>query len=438
MLGMTRKFAKSDEGSVAVATALLVPILLGMGAMAVDVSYWFQQKRTLQTAVDSAALAGAFEIANRRSESAAENAALKEAINNGYSSVVGNNLNIEFTTDNNNYPLVKVTLSQNMEGWFSGVFSEGYTTVRTTATARVEGSDGPYCFLSLNTWSQATTGVAGSATIDAQQCGIANNSDSESAIYLNGNVFVNVGDVKVVGNYTISGGAATFQYEKMRANASATADPYQDLNVPTFASCTGSEKKSQYKKGTTVKSTFTGDITLSPGTFCGGVTVTGNNSITLTPGVYVMDGGSFDVSGGGSIVGQGVTIILTNGSGSTGGCGGNCEYGNFDVSGGKDIYFSAPTTGPYAGITVFQDRDAPAGPRNTLTGNAGLTLDGVFYSPSRAVDFGGNGKAIFASSKTCSKIIADAITFHGNPHIGRECDGKDTASIGMPVVLLVE
>jgi len=40
-----------------------------------------------------------------------------------------------------------------------------------------------------------------------------------------------------------------------------------------------------------------GDVTLSPGVYCGGISISGSQKVNFEPGVYIMDGGSFDVSG---------------------------------------------------------------------------------------------------------------------------------------------
>ena len=50
-------------------------------------------------------------------------------------------------------------------------------------------------------------------------------------------------------------------------------------------------------------------LTLSPGTYDGGITVTGKGPVTLLPGVYYMNGGGFTVSGQGSVTGAGVLIV---------------------------------------------------------------------------------------------------------------------------------
>lgn len=54
----------NEDGAVAVVAAMMLPVLLGLGALAVDASVWFMSERDLQTAADAGALAAAYEIAN--------------------------------------------------------------------------------------------------------------------------------------------------------------------------------------------------------------------------------------------------------------------------------------------------------------------------------------------------------------------------------------
>jgi hypothetical protein len=54
-----RRQARSQQGQVLLVTALLIPIMLGMAALAVDIGTYAGERRTLQNAADSIALAGA-------------------------------------------------------------------------------------------------------------------------------------------------------------------------------------------------------------------------------------------------------------------------------------------------------------------------------------------------------------------------------------------
>jgi len=59
-----KNFLKDENGSVAIITAVvLVFVLLGIAALAVDIGRQASAKNELQNAVDAAALAGAIELA---------------------------------------------------------------------------------------------------------------------------------------------------------------------------------------------------------------------------------------------------------------------------------------------------------------------------------------------------------------------------------------
>lgn len=55
-----------DDGAFAVLFALLLVVIIGFAALAVDVGYWYASKRQLQTAADAAALAGCNDLARGR------------------------------------------------------------------------------------------------------------------------------------------------------------------------------------------------------------------------------------------------------------------------------------------------------------------------------------------------------------------------------------
>ena len=54
-----RRTGRDERGQVVVLFALLIPMLLALGAVVLDVGNWYVHKRHLQTLVDAGALAGA-------------------------------------------------------------------------------------------------------------------------------------------------------------------------------------------------------------------------------------------------------------------------------------------------------------------------------------------------------------------------------------------
>lgn len=140
-----------------------------------------------------------------------------------------------------------------------------------------------------------------------------------------------------------------------------------------------------------------GSLTIAPGTYAG-ITLTGDASLTMMPGLYFIAGGGILVSGSASISGSEVTIYNASTASGT-------SRSSINIGGQGVIALSPPSSGDFAGVTIFHERTnyAPI----TLEGNAVAGVDGAIYAKSARVSVSGNG-ALNAS------IIADAVRIVGN------------------------
>jgi Flp pilus assembly protein TadG len=118
----------AQRGQVLALCAVFLVVLMGMAAAAIDVGSWYLARRQVQSAADSAALAGASQLAVSWS-SAASTAAANYATN-GKS---GDSVTYQNTTTLASNDTVKVTASRTAPGFFSKVF--GVNTMKLTATA---------------------------------------------------------------------------------------------------------------------------------------------------------------------------------------------------------------------------------------------------------------------------------------------------------------
>ena len=57
------RFSRDQRGAVAVAVAVLLPVLIGFAGLGVEVGWWFWIQRQNQSAADAAAISAALEIA---------------------------------------------------------------------------------------------------------------------------------------------------------------------------------------------------------------------------------------------------------------------------------------------------------------------------------------------------------------------------------------
>ena len=121
------------------------------------------------------------------------------------------------------------------------------------------------------------------------------------------------------------------------------------------------------------------------------ITVSGNASLTFKPGVYILAGGGLTVSGNASLSGSGVMLFNAGSAynAATGSDGGT--YGSITLSGNGTDTLSAPTTGTYAGILIFQDRNNSRA--LTLSGNATLGTSGTIYAPLASLTLSGNAQS---------------------------------------------
>ncbi len=242
-------------------------------------------------------------------------------------------------------------------------------------------------------------------------------SNSSTAISASGNAQVTAtSGVLVVGGVSKSGNASVTK----TGTPGATGDPLAGLAYPT-ASYTGtpiSENLSGSSTGSISPGLYSqisvsGNATLklASGTYIiqgGGVNLSGN-AIVTSPGVtFIVEGGGFSVSGNATITGAGVTIFNA-GSGynaSTGVDGGT--FGALTLSGNASV--SAPTSGPYAGVLVFQARDNSKA--LTLSGNASQGVTGTIYA--KMAQLAESGNAQVGSTSNPVSIVVDTLTLSGN------------------------
>ena len=130
------------------------------------------------------------------------------------------------------------------------------------------------------------------------------------------------------------------------------------------------------------------------------IAVSGNATLTMNSGIYIIEGGGFSISGDASVSGTGVTIVNAGSKyPTTGG-----TYGSISLSGSGSYNLTPPTTGTYAGIVIFQPRDNTKA--LTISGNAsGMT--GTIYAPAAQLDESGN-------ASLNASIDVDTLSISGN------------------------
>jgi hypothetical protein len=213
--------------------------------------------------------------------------------------------------------------------------------------------------------------------------GLYVDSDSSSAILASGNARVNVGGaVLVVGGVSKSGNAAV---TKTGAPA-ATSDPLAGMPLPSVKDSNGQALPSYG----VVSVSGNSSKTLLPGIYSS-IQISGNAQVTLSnsgTGIYIIKGGGLSVSGNASLSGKGV-MIFNAGSAYDGTTDSGTE-GGITLGGNGTITLSGPTSGPYGGIVIFQ----PASNSKALSlgGNGTAGITSTIYAPAATVGLSGNAQ----------------------------------------------
>jgi hypothetical protein len=268
----------------------------------------------------------------------------------------------------------RVTQTANNSFLYLAGFHSG--SVASQAVAGVSVIPPIACIYVLSLTAAQALSVTGSSSITGSGCGIyVNSSNSSSAIYDTGSSSVDTtGGGKI---YMVSGGFAdvtgSSTISPTPTIAPPAADPFINLPAPTVPTTCDQTNYSIGNANT---------ATLSPGTYCGGITVGGAAVVTLNPGMYILNGGGFNNSNGGTVNGSGVTFFLTGQHGRT--------AAGMSLQGNSYTNVSAPSSGTYQGVLFYQDRSITYAAGNAEGNSAHLDATGTLYFPTTSLSLAGD------------------------------------------------
>jgi len=383
-----------QKGAVALLVAMLLPVMIGLMALAIDVGYVLVRHNQMQVAADSAALFAANARQHGKDITNAAAMAQTATTANGFEN---NKLSTSVVVSmppggSQAYALddqyVRVTISQPNHTFLAWIFGTAQTTASATAVAGPASSGGP-CLLTLGTSGAGALSVTGNATVSTTKCGVYVNSNSPAALQVTGNVTLTATPIQVVGGYNKTGNVTM---SAVTTEAAATSDPFASLPMPPFAGCTFTN----YSKS------GNGNLVLTAGTYCGGISITGNHGVSFSPGVYVLYGGGLNLTGNISPISGTDVTIYNSGNNST------YLYSGLSLAGNLTLNLSAPTTGAYAGMLFMQDLLNTQ--TATIVGNSGAILAGNLYFPSSTLNLTGNS----GTSIPMGSVIAQKVSVTGN------------------------
>lgn len=415
MLKAFKKLWNDKRGNALIIFGASLPMIMGAVGLASDTIQWALWKRELQRAADSAAIAGVYAKVQGASYNDAVTTDL--ARNNDIAGITVNTSATSapsagsYTSDAN---AVRVSLQAKQQLSFSSMFMSSAPTITATATATIVPS-GDYCVVSLvNT---GTTGISVGGTTDVNLgCGMITNSTSMDAAVAFGTSTVDASPIAAVGGIDAADNWADDTV--LLPFTMAQADPFANVNAPTPSGC---QKFSDYDVGNNNKPGGVVDLSSQTGTIC--IKETGGSpasldikgDVRLGSATYVFDATSLKMTASAAKLScNGCTIILTSSSTASP----DTTIGGVDLSGGTANLVS-PETGPYKGISIYQDRRAATGVQNTISGNVGSSFEGAFYFPKQEVKFVGTSGVTFK----CVQMVAWTVVFSGTSSVENDCSG---------------
>jgi hypothetical protein len=362
------------RGQTAVFIALSLFVLLGAAVFAVDWGLITFTKHQLQNFVDAAALAGAQELPNASNarQKATENYARNYADNFGVSPPptpqlitctdpispttvcyrIGSD-EVQLTTPYGSPPSpnrLHVHACRNVSLFFAQLLGMSSRRVCAEAVARKTGF--PRGLVVLDGSGNRALFMQGSARLTVLNGSIIVNSNAADAILAQNSATLTASEILVTGNYQKSGSAVIIPTPQ--TGQPPVPDPLASLPAPNSAGL-------PVFPGRTILS---GVATLQPGIYTGLVSVIGIAFVTMQPGTYIFRNG-LQVGGVARLVGNGVTLYV--------------EGGQIEVWGGGQMSLTAPTSGTYAGITIFYARTNSNPLR--LSGSTVQNIQGTVYLP---------------------------------------------------------
>lgn len=404
-----RRFIPDVRGSATVLMAAAMPAIIGFFGLGVEVGYWYLTEVKLQSVVDAAAVAGAAELRVGGSQAEIEAAALRAAIEAGFEQAGTLVVNAPpvagaFTAAS----AVEVTAVQSRQLLFAAMFLQDAVVPNARAVALFSAGR-PVCVLALDPSAPAAVHIYGSATVDMNGCEIASNSVDAAAFTLAGSAKLKADCVSTVGGAATAGGLSLTGCRKPIEGIAPIRDPYAGLPEPVSpTSCTAQNTSIGPKA----------NVTLDPGRYCGGLEIKG--TATLNPGMYIVDGGDLYISSMASLAGSGVTFFLTSGA-------------KVQIEGGANVKLSAPTSGPYAGMLFFGDRDG-GNVQNTFKGSSTSKLDGAIYFPAQTVLYEGGS----TTASSCTRIVARVVKLGGSVAFDGSCSRSGLQQIARETIRVVE
>jgi hypothetical protein len=458
--------SRDQAGAAVVTLALSLTGIAGLAGMGTEAANWYFTQRAMQGAADAAARTAAAAKSNGAGSDAYTTQAKSVAANFGFPAgtvtVHSPPSAGSHTADGN---AIEVVISQSQTQFMSRMFMDNGPNIQARSVALANVSlTAPACVVALDTHNTTGLNTTGNPHLGFNGCSLYVNAAGTTAATVAGSAVINARAAYIAGSVN---GAGLHTTDGTFTGVDPLKDPYASAPSPSAPSTTGSCGTGG-ANGNGLDKLFPNNqntVTINPGNsgcttygFGGShdLHMTAGQTLNLCPGVYVFDSTSLKMDGQsvlnapptatttpamssalcGTNTTGGVTIIFTNSSGGS--------PGIPNIGAGATVNITAPSSGTYSGIALFEDRLACTGPglnnngcNPQMTGGGAQNITGAIYMPKATMNYQGNNST-GASAPPCTQLVAFNITFNGDSQFNNSCTTSGTATIGVIASQLVE
>jgi Flp pilus assembly protein TadG len=347
LLGQFIRLAASRSGSIAIVTAVATPVVLAGLGVAVDYGTLAMKLTQLHELADSAAIGGAKELALAGSSEQSIKSIVTRYIEQAGKSGVTSTLVIDRKAGTLN-----VTLEEIWTPFFAQVLDASVTPIRAQATATLVGSSS-ICILTLDGSASSALHLDKEARISANGCAVYSNSTNAEGIRLDFNSSVAAALVCSAGGVKAK---TTAVNPAPTTDCPPADDPLASRKEPLFKGCDFTGFKIS-----------AGSKTLEPGTYCGGITISGTASVVFDSGSYTIKDGPFKLANSAKIAGEHVGFYLAG------------DATTIDFSGNTSVSLTGATDGDLAGLLFFEDRSVKLDRKHRINSANASELTGTIY-----------------------------------------------------------
>jgi Flp pilus assembly protein TadG len=453
MIGFIRKLLKDRRGNALAIACAAMPLIIGCAGLATDTIEWTLWKRQLQRAADSAALAGVYDRAqatNGATTNTPTAVCNDLAVNlhtwmnllgsSPCTGSVGSYSDIQYpAADTLVSNKVQVTLRVQQRLPFSSLFMSTAPTIQAVATAGAVSYGGTPCMLALNSAGQAIDN-SGNATVSAPTCVLYSDSAAANSAAAGGTSAITAKAIAGVGGIASSNNWNVQSYMPYSpslpdpfappSSSAVTPDP-ADMKCAGHWSTSGNNGNGGGSGNVSVwvNDPLTDGVDITTMRDASGnqancftsLSVGSNRSLTIPStwnGPLYINGGNVNLQG--AFTCASCSIVLTNKDTSP-----TATIGTWSSNAQATNNITAPTSGTFNGIAVYQDRRA-TGNTDQINGGSGNVISGVVYFPSDTLWLNGTGEAV----SLCSMFVAKNLKFNGGGDIAIS-SAADAACFGI-------